>query len=204
MSPRRSVWVGSVGTVCSVLLLMGDSDVEDPLFLQLKEAGPSALEPYVGASRYPNHAERSGQGQHLIQEASDEFLGVELVGLSRLLPSSVEGHEILERHHDPRAESVRRPGGIVRDRARPSPRTLGIWPSSAATSATGIRFRTRAVARFAEAYADQTERDYRGLLKAIRQGRLTARVDLQSGAGVRTAGAPSERCIEAGPTEGRR
>ena len=72
---QKVVGVGSVGTVCSVMLLLGDSDVRDPLFLQVKEAQASALEPYLGASRYANHAERVVVGQHLIQEASDVFLG---------------------------------------------------------------------------------------------------------------------------------
>ncbi len=77
---RKVVGVGSVGLECSVLLLLADRDVPDPLFLQLKQATASALEPYLARSPYANHAERVVAGQHLVQEASDIFLGWSRLG----------------------------------------------------------------------------------------------------------------------------
>lgn len=71
---RKVVGVGSVGTRCWVALLLGRDD-DDPLFLQIKEAGPSVLEPYAGASPYPNHGQRVVEGQRLLQAASDIMLG---------------------------------------------------------------------------------------------------------------------------------
>ena len=71
---RKVVGVGSVGTEAFMMLLMGDRD-DDPLFLQLKEAQQSVLEPYAGTSVYANHGERVVQGQRLMQAASDSFLG---------------------------------------------------------------------------------------------------------------------------------
>src|SRR5215475_2912536 len=65
--------VGSVGTRCGIILLMAGD--EDPLILQIKEAGRSALEPFVGASRYENMGQRIVAGQRLLQSASDTFLG---------------------------------------------------------------------------------------------------------------------------------
>ena len=69
----KVVGVGSVGTVCAVMLLMASA--EDPLFLQVKEARQSVLEPYAGKSVYPNHGQRVVNGYRLIQSASDIFLG---------------------------------------------------------------------------------------------------------------------------------
>ena len=71
---RKVVGVGSVGTRCYILLLTG-RDNDDPLFLQVKEAQASVLEPYAGASTYPHHGQRVVMGQRLMQAAGDIFLG---------------------------------------------------------------------------------------------------------------------------------
>src|SRR5215475_6302121 len=71
---RKVVGVGSVGTRAFIALLQG-RDAQDPLFLQVKEATASVLEPYVGKSRYRQHGERVVQGQRLMQAASDIYLG---------------------------------------------------------------------------------------------------------------------------------
>ncbi|MFN8257073.1 MAG: DUF2252 domain-containing protein [Bacteroidales bacterium] len=71
---RKVVGVGSVGTRCWVVLLQGN-DEEDPLFLQIKEANPSVLEPNVAKSLYSNQGERVVAGQRLIQSSTDIFLG---------------------------------------------------------------------------------------------------------------------------------
>lgn len=70
----KVVGVGSVGTRCLLLLLMGRDD-GDPLFLQAKEATASVLEEFLGPSRYPNHGQRVVEGQRLVQAQSDIFLG---------------------------------------------------------------------------------------------------------------------------------
>ena len=71
---RKVVGVGSVGTRCIIVLLLG-RDADDPLFLQVKEAGPSVLEPYLGRSRFVHGGHRVVAGQRLMQAASDIFLG---------------------------------------------------------------------------------------------------------------------------------
>jgi uncharacterized protein (DUF2252 family) len=172
---QKVVGVGSVGTACSVMLLMGDRDLPDPLFLQLKQAFPSVLEPYAGPSAYASPAERVVTGQHLIQEASDILLGWGRVGsrdvyvrqlrdmkfsseVAALGPKGLLGHgelcgSALARAHARTGD----PAGIA--------------------GYLGPRGQfDRAVVRFAEAYADQTERDHAALRKAIRQGRIAARV----------------------------
>src|SRR5262249_39958112 len=69
----KVVGVGSVGTRCAILLLVAGND--DPLFLQVKEARASVLEPFAGKSKYQNHGQRIVEGQRLTQSASDLFLG---------------------------------------------------------------------------------------------------------------------------------
>ena len=71
---RKVVGVGSVGTRCWVALMLG-RDHDDPLFLQVKEAGESVLSPFVGASKFANQGQRVVAGQRLMQATSDIFLG---------------------------------------------------------------------------------------------------------------------------------
>lgn len=71
---QKVVGVGSVGTRCYVVLLLGN-DSNDPLLLQIKEAQASVLERHLGPSAHPNHAQRVVAGQRLMQAASDLFLG---------------------------------------------------------------------------------------------------------------------------------
>lgn len=170
---QRVVGVGSVGLSCSVLLLMADSDAEDPLFLQLKQATASVLEPILGRSEYSNHAERVVVGQHMIQEASDIFLGWSHLrsrdfyvrqmrdmkfsyDVSTLGPREFVGQSklcglALARAHARTGDPARLSGYLG---------TRGLFDE--------------AVTTFAEAYADQTERDYRNLLEAIKNGRIAA------------------------------
>jgi len=76
----KVVGIGCVGTACHVVLLMAREG--DPLFLQVKEARASVLEPYAGKSVFPNHGQRVVDGYRLMQPASDLFLGW-LVGLEK-------------------------------------------------------------------------------------------------------------------------
>ena len=69
----KVVGVGSVGTICGIILLMASE--QDPLFLQVKQARPSVLEPYAGKSRHANNGQRIVHGYHMMQSASDLFLG---------------------------------------------------------------------------------------------------------------------------------
>jgi uncharacterized protein (DUF2252 family) len=170
---QKVVGVGSVGTVCSVLLLLGDDDVRDPLFLQLKQAQASVLEPYVGASPYANHAERVVVGQHLIQEASDVLLGWSTlesrdfyVRQLRDLRSSIDITALSPRELLGRGEACG--AALARAHAR-----TGDPAQISGYLGQGDAF-DRAVADFAEAYAGQTERDYAEFLRAIRKGRLPA------------------------------
>ncbi len=174
---RKVVGVGSVGTRCWVMLFMAGGDGDDPLFLQVKEAGASTLEPYFGNSAYANHGERVVQGQRLMQEASDIFLGWtkgEVVDLYvrqlRDMKVSAEIATFSKKEFDfytrVCASALARAHGRSGDPAMIS----GYLGNSDAFA--------QAIARFAEAYADQTELDHAALLAAIKEGRIQAKVDV--------------------------
>ncbi|MBS1678810.1 MAG: DUF2252 domain-containing protein [Actinobacteria bacterium] len=172
---RKVVGVGSVGTRAWIVLMLG-GDSGDPLFLQAKEAGPSVLEPYAGKSDYENHGRRVVEGQRLMQAASDIFLGwVEAEGLDsqqrcfyvRQLWDG-KGSVDVERVSP---EELRLYGALcARTLARAHARS-GDRFAIAAYLGRGSVF-DRAIAEFAERYADQNERDYRALLEAEKRGEL--------------------------------
>ena len=155
--------VGSVGTRAWIVLLLG-KDSSDPLFLQAKEAQASVLEPYVGASPYRNHGRRVVEGQRLMQAASDVFLGwVATKGLDgerrcfyvRQLWDG-KGSAEIERMSPPDLALYASLCGetLARAHARSGDR-IGI----ASYLGKGESF-DKALARFAEAYADQNEQDF--------------------------------------------
>ena len=174
---QKVVGVGSVGLVCSVVLLLADSDLEDPLFLQTKQATASALEPFLGPSPYPNHAERVVTGQHLIQEASDVFLGWSRLEdrdfYVRQLRDMKYAYEISTLGPREFAGQAELCGAAL---ARAHART-GDPAAIAGYLGSGTVF-DRAVASFAEAYADQTELDHQAFRRAVQKGRLSATLDV--------------------------
>jgi uncharacterized protein (DUF2252 family) len=165
----KVVGVGSVGIRCGILLMMADEN--DPLFLQVKEARASVLEPYAGKSRYTNHGERVVAGQRLMQAGSDIFLGwTEVRGrhfyLSQLRDAKISPvPEVL----DPPAMG-RYAEWCGWALARAHAKSGGVATISGYLGASA-RF-DEAVARFGVEYADQNDRDHQALLKAIRAGRV--------------------------------
>ena len=105
---RKVVGVGSVGTRCWIVLMLG-RDESDPLFLQIKEADKSVLAEFVGASKYTNMGQRVVAGQRLMQASSDIFLGWQRIEAgpgrpaARLLRPPAAGLEVLHRHRGPAA-----------------------------------------------------------------------------------------------------
>lgn len=172
----KVVGVGSVGTRCLILLLQG-VDENDLLFLQVKEAGPSVFEPYVGASAYAHHGERVVAGQRLMQSASDAFLG---------WATGPQGREYYWRQ-------LRDWKGSA-DVEQMSPKLLGLYGLACARTLAKAHARSGdrvaidaylgsstkfedALTDFAEAYADRNERDYEALRAAVADGRVEARDD---------------------------
>jgi uncharacterized protein (DUF2252 family) len=178
---RKVVGVGSVGTRAWIVLMLGRNN-QDPLFLQAKEAQASVLEPFLGKSKHANHGQRVVAGQRLMQAASDVMLGW-------LRTAGVDGVS--------RDFYVRQlwdgKGSALVDVLEPSALTLYArlcgWTLARAHARSGDaaaiasylgnsdRF-DRAVAAFAERYADQNDNDYAALKKAVDTGRITAEVGL--------------------------
>ncbi len=168
----KVVGVGSVGTRCGVALLVAGHN--DPLFLQIKEARASVLEPYAGKSVYKNHAQRVVAGQQLMQAASDIFLG---------WTRGDSGHDFYLRQLRDMKTSVEVEGMSEVDLHGYSP--LCGWALARAHARSGDRVMIsgylgqrdtfdQAIAHFAVAYADQTEQDYQELAAAVKAGRLRA------------------------------
>jgi uncharacterized protein (DUF2252 family) len=170
---RKVVGVGSVGTRCWVFLLSGNSS-DDPLFLQYKEAQPSVLAPYVNAPRWECEGERVVVGQRLIQGAPDIFLGwgIQSNGVHfyiRQLRDMKGGVEF-----DPNTARV----DLMTEYCKICGWTLALAHAKSGDPAAIAGYLGKsdsmdaAVARFAEAYADQTDRDYDALVKAAKEKRI--------------------------------
>jgi len=166
----KVVGVGSVGTTCGILLLMAGEN--DPLFLQIKEANASVLEPYAGKSIYPNHGERVVRGCLLMQSASDLLLGWTEGKLGRQFYvrqlKDMKTKILLELFG--LADMIEYAGICGFTMARAHAR------SSEAALISGYLGQSdsfdKAIASFSIAYADQSEKDHAALMKAVRKGDL--------------------------------
>jgi uncharacterized protein (DUF2252 family) len=178
---RKVVGVGSVGTRAWVVLLLG-RDSTDPLFLQAKEAQRSVLEPFADKSQFFNQGERVVEGQRLMQAAGDIFLGWlrEPSGLDDDKPRDYYLRQLWDSKTSADVTTMRPTDMALYARlcgwtlARAHARS-GDSIATACYLGSGDAF-DRAIAAFAESYADQNERDYRALLDAIAKGRVEAQV----------------------------
>jgi uncharacterized protein (DUF2252 family) len=173
----KVVGVGSVGTRAWIVLLLG-RDQGDPLFLQMKEAQRSVLEPYTAPSRFDHQGERVVQGQRLMQAASDFLLGW------------VRAKGIDGKHRDFYVRQLWDWKGSVKVESMDQ-RALTAYAEICGTTLAHAHARggdriaigaylgkgdtfDRALAEFAEVYADQNERDYESLKRAVDEGRVEA------------------------------
>jgi len=179
---RKVVGVGSVGTRAWIALMLGRDD-QDPLFLQLKEAEASVLEEFLGPSEFENHGERVVAGQRLMQASSDIFLGwlhVEegIDGQARDFYGRQlkdwKGSAEIERMIPQGLAAYGRLCGwtLARAHARSGDRI-----AIAAYLGKGPSF-DRAIVEFSQAYAEQNERDYQALAKAVKSGRIITETGL--------------------------
>ena len=178
---RKVVGVGSVGTRAWIMLLTG-RDADDHLVLQFKEAEASVLESFLGKSKFSNHGERVVEGQRLTQAASDVLLGW-------IRQSGVDGKErdfyirqlwdakgsaVIESMNPMALESYAEICGWALARAHAR---SGDPVAMASYLGSGDSF-DRALASFAETYAEQNERDYAALREAVDSERVSAEIGL--------------------------
>ena len=178
---RKVVGVGSVGTRAWIVLMVG-RDNDDPLFLQLKEAQASVLEPFLGKSRYTSHAQRVVEGQRLMQAASDIMLGWDRVtGIDDVKRDFYfrqlwdnKGSAIIE---GMKPRELTAYGQICgRTLARAHARSGDAVTISAYLGKSAAL--DDALADFAELYADQNELDYAAITAAVKTGRVKAQTGL--------------------------
>jgi uncharacterized protein (DUF2252 family) len=164
---RQVVGVGSVGMRVYLMLMEGRSGT-DPLFLQVKQAGPSVYEAHAGPSRHDNHGARVISGKRLIQSATDIFVGWGSMGGRDYYVRQFRDMKIIPTTAliAPRlAEFATACGETL---ARAHART-GDAAAIAGYIGKGSKF-TAAISRFAGQYADQNERDHGQLVRAIDAG----------------------------------
>jgi uncharacterized protein (DUF2252 family) len=171
----KVVGVGSVGTVCGVILLMAGE--QDPLFLQVKQARPSVLEPYAGKSRHANHGERIVHGYRMMQSASDLFLGWTEGRLGR--------HFYVRQLRDMKIKPLVE---LFTPSVMLQYAELCGWMLAHAHARSGQPAHIsgylgksdkfdQAIADFSKAYADQCERDYEFVVQAARKGEIEVFVE---------------------------
>ncbi len=171
----KVVGVGSVGTMCGVALFMAGEN--DPLFLQVKEARQSVLEPFAGKSAYPNQGQRVVHGQRLIQTASDIFLG---------WTRGVNGRDFYVRQlrdlklsaiiEEWDAETMRHYAKMCGHALARAHARSGDPAMISGYIGTSKSF-DDAIGEFAVEYAAQNRLDYRAFIEAIRQGKIQAQTD---------------------------
>jgi uncharacterized protein (DUF2252 family) len=177
----KMVGVGSVGTRCYIMLMLG-RDHNDPLFLQIKEAQASVLEPFAGKSTYRHHGQRVVAGQRLMQAATDIFLGwIRIRGLDGVTRDYYV-RQFQDWKGSADVDSMLVPGATLYARicAATLARAHARWGDRIAIASylgKGDAF-DQAIADFSVAYADQTEKDYEAFAAAVKSGRLTARTGL--------------------------
>ncbi len=167
----KMVGVGSIGTRCLVVLMMDDHG--QPLFMQIKEARPSVLAPYVDHPRIRHEGQRVIQGQRLMQAASDAFLGWCSGPFGR--------HFYVRQLRDMKASAqIESYGadmlnaylrGCAWALARAHAKSSALAPDIAAYLGSSITF-AQAIGQYAMRYADQVEADYEAFRKAVAHGRL--------------------------------
>jgi uncharacterized protein (DUF2252 family) len=172
----KVVGVGSVGTMCWVLLFMaGESD---PLFLQVKEARASVLEPYAGKSVFDNHGQRVVNGYRLMQSASDMFLGWAQGPRRHFFVRQLRDVKI-----SPRVENFG--PSEMKLYALWCGKALALAHARSGSSAmlSGYMGKNdtfdQAIASFSVAYANQNEKDYAALARAVKSGKVKAVFEAQ-------------------------
>ena len=171
----KVVGVGSVGTRCAIMLMMGGAD--DVLFLQVKEARASVLEPYAGQSTYTNHGQRVVMGQRLMLSSSDIFLGWTEANNGK--------HFYIRQLRDMKLKPLVE---LFTPEVMNQYAELCGWALAGSHARSGDAAKIAgylgkkedfdiAIADFSESYADQNELDYKALVQAVQQGRLDVYIE---------------------------
>jgi uncharacterized protein (DUF2252 family) len=169
----KVVGVGSVGTAAGIVLLQGEGGPDDHIFLQIKEANHSVLEPYLGRSEFSHPGKRVVNGQRLLQSASDMFLGWtsgpkrdfyvrQLMDVKASVPVDELDAVTMEQYAEVCGYALARAHARTGDPAQ----IFGYLGKGEAFD--------EALSKFSLAYTKQNAQDHDALLKAIKKGRISA------------------------------
>jgi len=171
----KVVGVGSIGNAAGMVLLQGQGGDDDYIFLQIKEANTSVLEKYLGRSEFSHPGERIVNGQRVLQAASDMFLGWtsgpkrhfyirQLMDMKASVPVDELDATTLEQYAEVCGYALARAHARTGDPAQ----IYGYLGKSETFD--------EALCKFAVRYAKQNARDHAALLKAIKSGKVAAKV----------------------------
>jgi hypothetical protein len=171
---RQVVGVGSVGMLV-YLVLLEERRTRDPLFLQLKQAGPSVYEKFLGASHYPNHGQRVINGQRMIQSATDMFVGWTTNAGKDFYVRQFRDGKVIPKGETIADRLAKFAAACGRVMARAHARS-GDAAAIADYLGTGAKV-ANAVTAFAFAYADQNQSDHAQLAGAVADGSIPGASD---------------------------
>ena len=172
---RKAVGVASIGLRCYVIYLEGQND-DDPLFLQLKEARESILEPHLRKSPFASHGRRIVAGQLIMQAASDPLLGWTSFANNHFYARQLRDMKTTVPLDQFAANGLRAYVALCARVLARAHSASGDAAQIAGYLGHGDRF-DRALADFAETYAGQVQRDFRSLREAIGKGTIRAVCD---------------------------
>jgi uncharacterized protein (DUF2252 family) len=171
---RQVVGVGSVGMLV-YLVLLEERRTRDPLFLQLKQAGPSVYEKFLGPSHYQNHGQRVINGQRMIQSATDMFVGWTTNAGKDFYVRQFRDGKVIPKGETIADRLAKFAAACGRVLARAHARS-GDAAAIADYLGTGAKVEN-AVTAFAFAYADQNQRDHAQLAGAVADGSIPGASD---------------------------
>jgi uncharacterized protein (DUF2252 family) len=172
---RRGMGGGSADTVAWIVLMLG-RDAGDPVLLQLKPAGASVLEPFLGTSHYPSHGQRVVEGQRRMQAVGNVLLGWDRITTPDGITHDVYIRQLWDQHGSIDVQTIA--PGLMLHHADLCGQALARAHARAGDAAAIAGYiglgdaLPRALAVFAEAYADQNQRDHEALRAAGRLQRL--------------------------------
>jgi uncharacterized protein (DUF2252 family) len=167
----KVVGVGSVGTVCAMMLLLAKEN--DPLLLQIKEARSSVLEPYVNKNEYESNGQRIVIGQQIMQSASDLFLGWTNYNNRDYYVRQLKDMKVSAIVED-------QPFVMAKFYVKACAMVLAKAHARSGDSALIAGYLGKnetfdyAIGDFAKSYAAQTVEDHEAMVEAIRSGRIEA------------------------------
>jgi uncharacterized protein (DUF2252 family) len=169
----RVVGTGSVGVRDYIVLMFGPVN-RDPLFVQIKEEGRSAYAKYLPNAEVPiNQGQRVAEGQRAMQVQSDIFLGWTSISGRDYLVRQLRDHKAGIDDDDLKGDGLLQFAQVCGELLAKGHARTGDPYAISGYLGNSDKF-DKAVVEFGVAYADQSTRDFREFVRAIKQGKIRA------------------------------